>query len=186
MLTAEPLLLLTAAAPEPEEPSSSSSAPDAAPGSDQQQEGLPRSASDADFQPPPGVSWKKSKAAKRKSVKSKDLDYYALLGLKHERWTATESQLKHGGCLGRDTCASPWVAAASALCDCVLGSWKRQDLEAAGHGDTCGSRQNGVEPTRGGTHGHVSADAATEADVHEPSLVNSLQLTMATAAAAFT
>ncbi len=30
-------------------------------------------------------------------VKSKELDYYALLGLQHERWMATEAQLKQGG-----------------------------------------------------------------------------------------
>eukprot|EP00878_Enallax_costatus_P024802 GHUV01026491.1.p1 GENE.GHUV01026491.1~~GHUV01026491.1.p1 ORF type:complete len:224 (+),score=82.09 GHUV01026491.1:365-1036(+) len=46
-----------------------------------------------DLQPPPGVSWKKSKG-KKKQVKSKDLDYYALLGLQHERWMATDVQLK--------------------------------------------------------------------------------------------
>jgi len=34
-----------------------------------------------------------------RQVKSKDTDYYALLGLQHERWMATEQQLK----LGEDT-----------------------------------------------------------------------------------
>lgn len=29
-------------------------------------------------------------------LKQKDTDYYALLGLQHERWTATESQMKQG------------------------------------------------------------------------------------------
>jgi hypothetical protein len=29
-------------------------------------------------------------------VKSKDTDYYALLGLQHERFMATEAQLKQG------------------------------------------------------------------------------------------
>ncbi|WIA15047.1 hypothetical protein OEZ85_001747 [Tetradesmus obliquus] len=46
-----------------------------------------------DMQPPPGVSWKKSKA-KKKQAKSKDVDYYELLGLQHERFMATEAQLK--------------------------------------------------------------------------------------------
>ncbi|KAF6264387.1 DnaJ-domain-containing protein [Scenedesmus sp. NREL 46B-D3] len=46
-----------------------------------------------DMQPPPGVSWKKSKA-KKKQTKGKDTDYYALLGLQHERFMATEAQLK--------------------------------------------------------------------------------------------
>jgi hypothetical protein len=114
MLMAGPLLfLLTPAAPEPEDATaSSSSAPDAASGADQgQEQGLPRSASEADLQPPPGVSWKKSKS-KRKTVKTKDLDYYALMGLKHERWTATEAQLKHGGCLQR-------LTPISCTCSCV-------------------------------------------------------------------
>jgi hypothetical protein len=50
---------------------------------------------DADLQPPPGVSWKKSKS-KRKPAHEKDKDYYALLGLEHERWMANEQQLKVG------------------------------------------------------------------------------------------
>lgn len=40
------------------------------------------------------VSWK---GTKKKSKRKKDKqDLYALLGLKNERWTATESQLKNG------------------------------------------------------------------------------------------
>lgn len=53
---------------------------------------------DADLQPPPGVSWKRSKS-KRKLASDKDKkrkDLYALLGLQNERWTATEQQLKLG------------------------------------------------------------------------------------------
>jgi hypothetical protein len=52
---------------------------------------------DSDFQPPPGVSWKRSKS-KRKldDKKKKEADYYALLGLQNERWMATDSQIKLG------------------------------------------------------------------------------------------
>lgn len=45
-------------------------------------------------QPPPGVTWKKDKK-KRKNIKKRtDVDYYELLGLQHDRWMATEQQLK--------------------------------------------------------------------------------------------
>ncbi|KAJ9525224.1 hypothetical protein QJQ45_020748, partial [Haematococcus lacustris] len=44
-------------------------------------------------QPPPGVSWKGSKKKKDKK-KERGVDWYALLGLQNERWTATEKQLK--------------------------------------------------------------------------------------------
>ncbi|KAF8060498.1 histidine--tRNA ligase [Scenedesmus sp. PABB004] len=47
-----------------------------------------------DLQPPPGVSWKKSKAKKKQAKAKEEVDYYALLGLQHERWMATEAQLK--------------------------------------------------------------------------------------------
>lgn len=57
---------------------------------------------DADLQPPPGVSWKRSKSKRKLSdKKKKDADYYALLGLQNERWTATDQQIKLGKCLGR-------------------------------------------------------------------------------------
>jgi len=53
----------------------------------------------SDLQPPPDVSWKrtqaKTKATRRKGEGRED--YYALLGLQHERWLATEAQLKTGG-----------------------------------------------------------------------------------------
>lgn len=50
---------------------------------------------DADLQPPPGVSWKRSKSKRKLNDKKKrDADYYALLGLQNERWTATEQQLR--------------------------------------------------------------------------------------------
>jgi DnaJ family protein C protein 2 len=52
---------------------------------------------DADLQPPPGVSWKRSKAKQKGDKKKKDSDYYALLGLQNERWTATDQQIKLGG-----------------------------------------------------------------------------------------
>ena len=40
------------------------------------------------------VEWKGSKARKRKQVKKKETDPYALLGLSNERWTATEAQIR--------------------------------------------------------------------------------------------
>ncbi|GBF99777.1 hypothetical protein Rsub_12217 [Raphidocelis subcapitata] len=50
---------------------------------------------DSDLQPPPGVSWKRSKSKRKLSdKKKKEADYYALLGLQNERWMATESQIK--------------------------------------------------------------------------------------------
>ena len=53
--------------------------------------------SDADLQPPPGTNWKKAKGTRRAVVKSnKEVDYYDLLGLKQERWMATEQELKTG------------------------------------------------------------------------------------------
>jgi DnaJ family protein C protein 2 len=55
---------------------------------------------DADLQPPPGVSWKRSKSKRKLSdKKKKDTDYYALLGLQNERWMATDQQLKLGAWL---------------------------------------------------------------------------------------
>lgn len=51
------------------------------------------SATDSD-KPPPGVDWKGSKARKRKSVKKKGFDAYALLGLANERWTASDAQIR--------------------------------------------------------------------------------------------
>lgn len=46
------------------------------------------------------VSWKGSNKKKKKDSKKKGEDYYALLGLKNERWTATPKQLKDGECRG--------------------------------------------------------------------------------------
>lgn len=46
------------------------------------------------------VSWKGSNKKKKKDSKKKGEDYYALLGLKNERWTATPKQLKDGKCRG--------------------------------------------------------------------------------------
>jgi len=52
---------------------------------------------DADLQPPPGVSWKRSKSKRKLSDKKKrEADFYALLGLQNERWTATDQQIKLG------------------------------------------------------------------------------------------
>jgi len=48
----------------------------------------------ADLQPPPGTTWAKSKTKRKSVVKSKDLDYYALLGLKQERWMASTQELR--------------------------------------------------------------------------------------------
>lgn len=68
--------------------------------------GLAHSASDADLQPPPGVSWKRSKSKRKLAEKKKkDVDYYALLGLQNERWTATDAQIKLGA---RGANASQW------------------------------------------------------------------------------
>lgn len=52
-----------------------------------------------DMQPPPGVSWKKTKSKTKSKRKGDDarLDYYALLGLQHERFMANESQIRNGG-----------------------------------------------------------------------------------------
>ncbi|KAG2428866.1 hypothetical protein HYH02_014277 [Chlamydomonas schloesseri] len=54
----------------------------------------PSGAGGADDKPPPGVEWKGSKARKRKQVKKKEQDPYALLGLANERWTASEAQIR--------------------------------------------------------------------------------------------
>lgn len=52
---------------------------------------------DADLQPPPGVSWKRSKSKRKLADKKrKEADFYALLGLQNERWMATEQQIKLG------------------------------------------------------------------------------------------
>lgn len=77
----------------PDSPASPASAP-----------GTPRAGADDSDQPPPGVSWKKSKATdsgKAKAKKDKDRrasgwDPYKLLGLQNERHTATDAQLKSG------------------------------------------------------------------------------------------
>ncbi|MEW5320503.1 MAG: hypothetical protein WDW38_011571 [Sanguina aurantia] len=47
-------------------------------------------------QAPEGVSWKGSGKKKKKGKKKTEEDLYALLGLQHERWTATDAQLKLG------------------------------------------------------------------------------------------
>jgi hypothetical protein len=48
-------------------------------------------------------------------VKGKELDYYGLLGLQHERWMATEAQLKQGEA----------AAAAAAPGAAQSGLWRR-------------------------------------------------------------
>jgi hypothetical protein len=51
----------------------------------------------ADLQPPSGVNWKNAKGTRKVLLKkSKENDYYALLGLKQERWMASEQELKTG------------------------------------------------------------------------------------------
>lgn len=44
------------------------------------------------------VDFKASGKKKRKVKKKTEEDLYALLGLQHERWTATDAQLKLGEC----------------------------------------------------------------------------------------
>lgn len=45
------------------------------------------------------MNFKASGKKKRKVKKKTEEDLYALLGLQHERWTATDAQLKLGECL---------------------------------------------------------------------------------------
>jgi hypothetical protein len=83
-----------AADPEPDAPEADASGSEAP--------GLSRPSSsggltDADLQPPPGVSWKRSKSKRKLADKKrKDADYYALLGLQNERWMANDNAIKLG------------------------------------------------------------------------------------------
>jgi DnaJ family protein C protein 2 len=84
---------------------------------------------DADMQPPPGVSWKRSKSKRKLSDKGKKkADYYALLGLVNERWTATEAQIKLGEAAGlgkRGRCAPAMSYKSSWLVTAVCGQLSR-------------------------------------------------------------